>query len=149
VLEHSNPIPFVVAAKDEALKLEVLRDYGNHKAGEVYHVYGPLTYIPRVEEKFISKVEKTVIKKNQALKLKAIKTFIDRSNTKRVIGDIWLHTEVGAYIPNPEEEVVKLIQGIVLTDKRGVILEATRNFTDEFNEERKAGQRWLVTNKHT
>lgn len=77
------------------------------------------TYIPRKEVVVEETILATVIKPNQAIKLRARKECIARDNSARVTGEEWLVKKVGAYLPGPYEEVVDIVNAYVLTEKVG------------------------------
>lgn len=56
-----------------ALKLKAIRDFGTRTAGDEWLFVGPGTYIPQVEVAIVEVVKATIIKSNEALKLKAKK----------------------------------------------------------------------------
>ena len=62
-------------------------------------------------------IRATVIKANQAIKLRARKECMARDNTPRVTGEEWLVKKTGAYLPGAYEEVVELVNANVLTEK--------------------------------
>ncbi len=62
-------------------------------------------------------IRATVIKPNQAIKLRARKETTDRDGIPRVTGEEWLVKKVGAYLPGAYEEVVDVADAYVLTDK--------------------------------
>lgn len=62
-------------------------------------------------------VQATVIKPNQAIKLRARKECIDRDGNARVTGEEWLVKKTGAYLPGAYEEVVDVVNAYVLTEK--------------------------------
>ena len=85
----------------------------------MFHVLG--TYIPRKEVAVDETIRATVIKPNQAIKLRARKETLDRDGTPRVTGEEWLVKKNGAYLPGAYEEVVVSVDAYVLTEKvRGV-----------------------------
>jgi hypothetical protein len=67
----------------------------------------------------------------------------------RRTGEEWLIRQAGHYIPNVNEEIAQTVQAIVLTDRKALHLQATRTFTDFYNQERKAGEEWLITKTQT
>jgi len=141
-----------VISKDEAIRIKVLRDYTSSKgeirqAGLIYQRQGPMTYIPNKEEVFLMKIEKTVVKKNEALRLKANYEFTDREGVARKTGEEWFYNQVGSFWPGVNELVLKVVKGTILTDKKAIHISALYDFTDQFGVERKAGDKWLVTNK--
>lgn len=75
------------------------------------------TYIPRKEVVVEETIRATIIKPNQAIKLRARKECVDRDDNLRVTGEEWLVKKIGAYLPGPYEEVVDVVNAYVLTDK--------------------------------
>ena len=55
----------------------------------------------------ISTVRAEVIKPNEALKLRAIRSTVDRDGKNRVAGEEWLVRRSGDYLPGAYEEVVE------------------------------------------
>lgn len=62
-------------------------------------------------------IQATVIKPNQAIKLRARKECVDREGNQRVTGEEWLVKKTGAYLPGAYEEVVDIVNAYVLTEK--------------------------------
>jgi hypothetical protein len=62
-------------------------------------------------------IRATVIKPNQAIRLRARKECIDREGVARVTGEEWITKKTGAYLPGAYEEVVDIVNAYVLTDK--------------------------------
>jgi len=75
------------------------------------------TYIPRKEVTVRETIQATIIKPNQAIKLRARKECIDREGNPRVTGEEWLVKKTGAYLPGAYEEVVDIVNAYVLTEK--------------------------------
>ncbi|KAH9584142.1 Major vault protein [Trypanosoma melophagium] len=115
------------------------------RAGMEWMEEGPKTYIPRVEVKIIREVDAYTITPNTALHLQALVEFTDRNGIFRNAGEVWLHKTVGAYLPAVEEQVLGIVEGIILTETKGIHLEARRTFTDVYGKIRKAGEQWLIT----
>lgn len=153
VLVDEDPIKkLAVVPAGSALRVRAERDFKDAKgverrAGDEWLFEGPNTYIPRKEEEVLRTVKATIIKPNSALRLRAARQFTDRTGAKRLLGEEWLVKTPGAFLPSVEEESVGEVQAKVLTDRDALHLEATRTFTDVFGKERKAGERWLITNK--
>ena len=59
----------------------------------------------------------TIIRANQAIKLRARKECIDREGEPRVAGEEWLVKKTEAYLPEAYEEVVDVVNAYVLTKK--------------------------------
>jgi len=146
--------PLQVVPPLKALRLRALRDFVEggvtHVAGDEWLFEGPATYIPRIEVRVEEEVKATIIAPNQALKLRANKACVDRSNVQRKAGEEWLVRKQGAYLPGVDERVVEVVNATILTDKKALHLKATKTFTDETRKPatvRKAGEEWLVTSK--
>ena len=73
--------------------------------------------MPRKEVVVEEMIHATVIKPNEAVKLRARKECTDRDGNQRVTGEEWLIKKVGAYLPGAYEEVVDLVRAYVLTEK--------------------------------
>lgn len=140
--------PLQVVPANSALRVRALRDFkdGDVKriAGDEWLFEGPATYIPRKEVEVVEKVRATVIKPNQALKLRAKTEMIDRDSIKRVMGEEWLIRKVGAYLPGAHEEIVDIVNAYILTEKEAVHVCAIRTFVDDLGNTRKNGEEWLV-----
>jgi len=142
--------PLQVVAPNTALRTKAIRDFTDEegqtrRAGDEWLFEGPGTYIPRVEVQVVEVVRATILKPNQALKIRARKATIDREGKERKAGEEWLSRTTGAYLPGVDEEILETVNAFVLTDKKALHLRATRTFTDVFGKERKAGEEWLVT----
>eukprot|EP01118_Nematostelium_gracile_P005830 TRINITY_DN185_c0_g1_i2.p1 TRINITY_DN185_c0_g1~~TRINITY_DN185_c0_g1_i2.p1 ORF type:complete len:859 (+),score=354.28 TRINITY_DN185_c0_g1_i2:2-2578(+) len=142
--------PLQVVAPQTALRIKCIRDFtdedGNERrAGDEWLFEGPGTYTPKIETQIAEVVKATIIKPNQALKIRARKSTVDRDGKERTAGEEWLIKSTGAYLPGVDEEIVETVNAFVLTDKKAIALRATRTFKDVFGKERKAGEEWLVT----
>eukprot|EP01006_Ploeotia_vitrea_P054597 TRINITY_DN67905_c6_g2_i1.p1 TRINITY_DN67905_c6_g2~~TRINITY_DN67905_c6_g2_i1.p1 ORF type:complete len:851 (+),score=128.03 TRINITY_DN67905_c6_g2_i1:42-2555(+) len=141
-----------VIEKNSAILLKAIRDGedGERKfqAGEEWLFKGPGTYTPRVEVVEMARVSAVIINPNEALKLRARQAFSDDSGVERQVGEEWLVTKTGAYLPRVEEEVVGKVKARIITDKIALHLESTKTFQDVFGKTRKAGSQWLVTLQH-
>ncbi|KAJ8364364.1 hypothetical protein SKAU_G00131950 [Synaphobranchus kaupii] len=139
-----------VVFPDTALRLQALLDFeeeGGEKrvAGDEWLFEGPGTYIPRKEVEVLETVKATVIRDNQAIRLRARKEGLDRGGVNRVTGEEWQVSKVGAYLPGVHEEVVDIVNAFILTDKKAVHVQALRPFRDSGGRERHTGEEWLVT----
>ncbi|XP_038074370.1 mediator of RNA polymerase II transcription subunit 15-like isoform X3 [Patiria miniata] len=112
-----------VVPANSALRLRAILDFDDavaktkRVAGDEWLFEGPGTYIPRKEVVVDETVQATIIKANQAIKLRARKETLDRQGDARVTGEEWLVKKVGAYLPGAYEEVVGVVDAYVLTDK--------------------------------
>ncbi|XP_029692410.1 major vault protein [Takifugu rubripes] len=142
--------PLQIVYPDTALRLQALLDFqeeGGEKrvAGDEWLFEGPGTYIPRKEVVVLETIKATVIRENQAIRLRARKEGVDRGAVHRVTGEEWLVRKVGAYLPGAHEEVLDIVTAFVLTDKKALHVRALRAFKDDGGRERRTGEEWLVT----
>uniref|UniRef100_A0A2K5MKE3 Major vault protein n=1 Tax=Cercocebus atys TaxID=9531 RepID=A0A2K5MKE3_CERAT len=114
-----------------------------------HYLPSPGTYIPRKEVEVVEIIQATIIRQNQALRLRARKECWDRDGKERVTGEEWLVTTVGAYLPAVFEEVLDLVDAVILTEKTALHLRARRNFRDFRGVSRRTGEEWLVTVQDT
>uniref|UniRef100_A0A8C3HFT1 Major vault protein n=1 Tax=Chrysemys picta bellii TaxID=8478 RepID=A0A8C3HFT1_CHRPI len=80
-----------VVLPDTALHLKALLDFEDDQgekyvAGDEFLFEGPGTYIPRTEVEVVEISQATVIRHNQAIRLRARKECTDREGTRRVTG---------------------------------------------------------------
>ncbi|KAH3757025.1 major vault protein [Pelomyxa schiedti] len=149
-----KPTPLVVVQANQALRIRAVRDFEDkegHKrtSGDEWLFKGPSTYTPRVEESVVEKVNSTIIKENEALKLRARLDCVDSTTQHRCAGEQWLVRKSGAYLPDVNEEIVGTVSAVVLTPTTALHLVANNTFSDVFNKVRKAGEEWLVTMQDT
>ena len=142
--------PLQVVGPDSALRLRAIRDFTEEDgtkrlAGDVWMYPGQATYIPRVEVQVVEVVKATILKENQALRLRAKQDCKDINNVDRKAGEEWLLRHSGAYLPGVEEEIVQTVSARVLTPLKALHLRANRTFVDVFGKKRKAGEEWLIT----
>jgi major vault protein len=141
--------PLTVVLSNSALRLMATLDFEDESgekrtAGDEWLFEGPATYIPRKEVTVKELVQATVIKPNQAIKLRARKECIGRDGNARVTGEEWLVKKTGAYLPGAYEEVVDVVNAYVLTEKKALHMRALRTFKDDFGNVRKNGEEWLI-----
>ncbi|XP_065891500.1 major vault protein-like isoform X2 [Dysidea avara] len=141
--------PLKVVQANSALRLRAILDFESDSgekrvAGDEWLFEGPGTYIPCKEVVVDETIRATVIKPNQAIKLRARKETLDRDNNPRVTGEEWLVKKVGAYLPGAYEEVVDVVDAYVLTDKVALHMRAYRTFKDVKDVTRKNGEEWLI-----
>ncbi|XP_042249218.1 major vault protein [Thunnus maccoyii] len=142
--------PLQIVYPDTALRLQALLDFeeeGGEKrvAGDEWLFEGPGTYIPRKEVAVLETTKATVIRENQAIRLRARKEGVDRGGVRRVTGEEWLVSKVGAYLPGAHEEVIDIVNAFILTDKKALHVRALRPFKDATGRDRRTGEEWLVT----
>ncbi|XP_028390811.1 major vault protein-like [Dendronephthya gigantea] len=140
-------LPFVPEHKAIKLKANVDCDVNGieRKAGEMWQIEGPTTYIPSPDVKTMGFRDAIVIGYGEAIRLKAKQDLVDKSNRKRVTGEEWLVRKIGAYLPGVYEEVVTVESAYTLRHDSGLHLKATKNCVDALGKKRSIGQEWLVT----
>ncbi|XP_016074079.1 PREDICTED: major vault protein [Miniopterus natalensis] len=146
--------PLQVVLPNTALHLKALLDFEDSNgdkvvAGDEWLFEGPGTYIPQKEVEVIEIIQATIIRQNQALRLRARKECRDRDGKERVTGEEWLVRSVGAYLPAVFEEVLDLVDAVILTEKTALHLRARQNFRDLRGVARRTGEEWLVTVRDT
>ncbi|XP_049759428.1 major vault protein [Elephas maximus indicus] len=146
--------PLQVVLPNTALHLKALLDFEDESgdkvvAGDEWLFEGPGTYIPQKEVEVVEIIQATVIRQNQALRLRARKECRDRDGRERVTGEEWLVRSVGAYLPAVFEEVLDLVDAVILTEKTALHLRARQNFRDLRGVTRRTGEEWLVTVQDT
>ncbi|KAM9584229.1 major vault protein isoform 2-T2 [Trichechus inunguis] len=146
--------PLQVVLPNTALHLKALLDFEDKNgdkvvAGDEWLFEGPGTYIPQKEVEVVEIIQATVIRQNQALRLRARKECRDRDGRERVTGEEWLVRSVGAYLPAVFEEVLDLVDAVILTEKIALHLRARQNFRDFRGVTRRTGEEWLVTVQDT
>uniref|UniRef100_A0A673MB58 Major vault protein n=1 Tax=Sinocyclocheilus rhinocerous TaxID=307959 RepID=A0A673MB58_9TELE len=129
--------PLQIVYPDTALRLQALLDFeeeGGEKrvAGDEWLFEGPGTYIPRKEVAVLEVIKATVIRENQAIRLRARKEGLDRSGVQRVTG-LW-HLVI-------KDESTSLMKSQLQT----LHVRALRPFRDAGGQERRTGEEWLVT----
>lgn len=103
-----------------------------------------------------------VVERNQALRLKAIRDFMDSlpnpsllrdgepgsdeqtQTLNRLAGDEWLFEGPGTYIPRVAVEVVETVTTRVIKPNQALRLLARQNCIDRQGNRRRAGEEWLV-----
>jgi major vault protein len=133
-----------IVENNTGLIIKVIRDIGDKRAGDRWLFKGPGVYISKIEETIEKEITASIIKQNQALKIRALRDTVVK-DVARTAGEVWLEREQGAYLPSVDEEIITSIEGKVLTDKKALQLRATADFIDYYGVERKAGEEWLVT----
>merc|ERR1712159_613282 len=120
-------------------------------------------YPGELEQQGITQLE--VVRKNEALKLRAVRDFIEplsdingsdtddgmvdddeQLSVKRRAGDEWLFRGPGTYLPRVEVTVVDHIKSVIVKNNTALRLRALRATTDTLDRsiQRKAGEEYLV-----
>jgi len=161
--EYSDPFPLYpgervngemtqakILNEMKALKLFALTDFKDgqvtRNAGDEWVVRGPMVYIDRVEVQVLEEIDAQIIEPNTALLVRAKMAFSELKGGKRISGEEWLVRQPGPYIPQAEEEILKVIKATILSDTQALRLKATSNYKDCYGKDRKAGEEWVVTN---
>ena len=146
--------PIRTLAPNTALHLVATRDFEESTsdgttvkrvAGEEWLFKGPGVYYPRIEVEEKEVVTATIVRKGEALQLRAKKELVDSTGTKRQSEETWLMRKIGAYIPSVYEKIVRVVPGKLITDDSALHLSALKTFTDVYGIKRNVGDEWLVT----
>uniref|UniRef100_I3LYN6 Major vault protein n=1 Tax=Ictidomys tridecemlineatus TaxID=43179 RepID=I3LYN6_ICTTR len=138
--------PLQVVLPNTALHLKALLDFEDKDgkkivAGDEWLFEGPGTYIPRKEVEVVEIIQATVIRQNQALRLRARKECLDRDGKERVTGE-------KSFFLQPGERLERGIQDVyVLSEQQGLLLRALQSLEEGEEEEKvshQAGDRWLI-----
>lgn len=137
-----------------ALRLRAIADFTDesgvkHWAHDEWLFTGPGTYIPHKDVEVVETLRASIIKPNEALRLRALKACKDQAGKDRVCGEEWLVCQTGAYLPGAYEQVVGTISAYILTENIALHLEALQSYKDRFGVERKSGEQWLITIKES
>jgi major vault protein len=154
----SAPQPLKVLTQNQALVLRATRKFINEEtgiernAGDEYLFCGPGVYMPRVDEDVVETRESVVVKFNESLRLRAKNRFVDAAGTTRQVGEEYLYSETGAYMPSVNETLVSVVKAVVVTKQQALHVEVQNTFTDSrpyARCERRAGEVYLVTSDMT
>jgi len=145
-----NNTTLTIVQEGTGLKIRAIRDFklkdGEQKyAGDEWLFQGLATYYPRVEEDVLETIYGNMIKKGQALRVRANQELKDKNGIVRKAGEEWLVRDAGKYLPKAHESVISQQDPILITEDKALILRASQNFLDFYNVERKAGEEWLLT----
>ena len=139
-----------VVAPNTALRIRCLQDFVDEDgakriAGDEWLFRGPSTYYPRVEAAAAATpIESTLVLPDTALRLRARRDGVF-NGVKRYAGEVWLHSEVGAYLVDLDEALEGVERAEIITPQSALHLAAVVTHTDRFGIVRRAGQEWLVT----
>uniref|UniRef100_A0A671WHT3 Major vault protein n=1 Tax=Sparus aurata TaxID=8175 RepID=A0A671WHT3_SPAAU len=133
--------PLQIVYPDTALRLQALLDFeedGGEKrvAGDEWLFEGPGTYIPKKEVAVLETIKATVIRENQAIRLRARKEGVDRGGVRRVTGTDESSRKSVGFVPAVPERTTKT---------KALHVRAVRAFKDAGGRERRTGEEWLVT----
>ena len=154
----SEPRPLTVLMQNQSIVLRAVRTFVNElsgierNAGDEYLFHGPGVYVPRVEEEVVETREAVVVKFNESLRLRAKNRFVDATGTMRQVGEEYLYSETGAYMPSVDETLVSVVKAVIVTRQKALHVEVQNSFNDQrpfARCERKAGEVYLVTSDMT
>uniref|UniRef100_A0A672F5Q0 Major vault protein n=1 Tax=Salarias fasciatus TaxID=181472 RepID=A0A672F5Q0_SALFA len=142
-----DPAANRVSGHGAAALLDFEEEGGERRvAGDEWLFEGPgTTHTHAKEVVVVETIKATVIRENQAIRLRARKEGEDRGGVHRVTGEEWLVSKVGAYLPGAHEEVIDIVNAFILTDKKALHVRALRPFKDAGRRDRRTGEEWLVT----
>mmetsp|Transcript_39558 Transcript_39558/g.62554 ORF Transcript_39558/g.62554 Transcript_39558/m.62554 type:complete len:830 (-) Transcript_39558:66-2555(-) len=150
----TSPEEIVVLEAGEGVRVrasEDLRDSsGTHRrAGEEWLLTGPRTLIPQVGIDIVGEAYEETILEGEAIYLTATHDFVDRSNTQRRSGEVWMVSTPGSFFLNLKEKRVKKVKSITLAANQGIHVSATKAFTDSNGVRRRAGDVWSIFAEET
>lgn len=85
-----------------------------------------------------------IVKELSAIKLEAIRNFVDEKKVEINAGDEWLIEGPCTYYPRIEEKIVAKIDSQVISEGQALRLRAKQMLVDKAGTKRKAGEEWLV-----
>ncbi|CAG9323272.1 unnamed protein product [Blepharisma stoltei] len=85
-----------------------------------------------------------IVQPNCALKLKAIRDFVDSSSKERHAGDEWLCYGPCTYIPNINCQIIETVRSLTIKPNSALKIRAKKETTDKYGNARKAGEEWLI-----
>lgn len=98
-------------------------------------------------ESLAKKEKLPVIPRNSALKLEALRDFVDttgKEKVKHVAGDEWLEFGPKIYIPRVEAKIAAVVQPRIVQNGSALKVRALRQTKDAQGKERNAGEEWLI-----
>jgi len=100
------------------------RSGSNRVTGEEWIVKQTGAYLPGAYEEVVSVVDAYVLTEKKALHLRAIRTFVDDFNKKRLNGEEWLITfsDTDTHIPSVYEELVQIVLVTVLSSRQYAVI---------------------------
>jgi major vault protein len=91
------------------------------------------------------KIEKIpVVPRDCAIKLEALRDFVDKDGTKKVAGDEWIEFGPKLYLPRVEVKIVQNIEPLTISSNRALKVRALRLTKDHKGKDRDAGEEWLI-----
>ncbi len=103
------PVAMDFVDGNSALHLRALlpfEDASDKRAfGDEWLFIGPGYYVPRQEVEVVRTINKTIIDKNSALRIRAFRKCQDYLGNSRLAGEEWLVKECGLYLPTCSEEI--------------------------------------------
>jgi len=103
----------------------------------------PFPLFPK-EELSLAPKAFTIVKELSAIKLEAIRNFVDVKGVEKNAGDEWLIEGPCTYYPRIEEKIVATINTQVIMESQALRLRARQLLVDKSGVKRKAGEEWLV-----
>ncbi len=131
-----------IEAKFQQVKLrfgeEEIRTYEQHQE--------PFSLFPG-ENQLSNITPRRFIPNDQCLKVSAKRPFLDDvCNVQRSAGDEWILIGPRHYLERVEVKVIEMQSGKMIKSNQALHLRALKNFTDQDNVNRIAGEDWLVRN---
>ena len=91
----TKPSSLVMVDQLQAFRVKALRDFTDENnvkrnAGDIYHIYGPGLYRPRIEQSLIKIESAQVFNQNVNLIMKAIHNFTTQNGVERKAGESYV-----------------------------------------------------------
>lgn len=116
-------------------------------AGDVWHIYGPVLYRPRVDTMVIKVDKARTYPDNTNLIMRAENDHLGQDGVQRKAGEMYVILNPHYYLCDVNESIVHVNEPIILTSRKALKLKAAINLKDVYGKTRKAGDIWLVTHK--
>jgi major vault protein len=145
--EVTNP---VIRNEKNALTFD---KYGqvNVKHGETEYRFfekypEPFPLYPKEELTLVPK-DLTIVKELKALRLEALRNFVDSKGVERNAGDEYLFEGPNTYYPRIEEKVTSVVSAQTIRELQALKLRAKQALVDRKGVKRQAGEEWLEREK--
>lgn len=143
------PTPLQKAKELEAFRVRAIRDFVDESkvsrsAGDVWHIYGPVMYRPRVEVAVVRVDKACSYEQNTNLIMRSGNDHVGQSGTFRKAGEMYVIVNPHFYLVDVNESIFKVNTPMILSALNAIKLTASINLKDVYGKTRKAGDIWLV-----
>ena len=151
----TSPEEFIVLEAGSGVVVrasEDLRDASSgtfRRAGEEWLMIGPQTLYPQVGVDIVGEAEEETLLEGEGLYLTATHDFVDRTNTQRRGGEVWMVSTPGSFFLDLKERRVRKVLSVTLATNEGVHVSANKAFVDSNGVRRRAGDTWTILSEET